>query len=379
MEISEIKLRLNISTVLNYYQLTPDIHNRLICPFHDDKKPSMQIYPETNTYNCFSSNCDTGSGDQIEFIELMEKKGKHQAIMLAKNLVSGISQTKHIRQENEADTSVLETKSSTSQNPDDINRKLLLEEYFSYCRESLTKHEKAIKYLKERKLDGQISPTIGGIGFTDGRFFENLEPALKKTAIDIGLINDDQSFKNKGDKFSDCIIFPLKNANNQIVDVYGRSIHNRENSKHFLLKDTTQGIFPGYPPPLSTKILFSECIIDGVSLLQSNLIQNNFFVIALTGNNSFKQEHLSILKSLKNLNEVTLFFDGDEGGKKSTFKIADIIKENLKTNISYVNTPAQEDANSLLVKQGPDILIKLLEQRQTLFQSKKKSIDLPSF
>ena len=53
MEISEIKQRLSIETVLVHYDLHPDKHNLLKCPFHDDKDPSLKIYPETNTFNCF--------------------------------------------------------------------------------------------------------------------------------------------------------------------------------------------------------------------------------------------------------------------------------------------------------------------------------------
>lgn len=43
----------------------------------------MQIYPTTNTYCCFSSNCNAGTGDQIQFIELMQKCTKHEAIVKA--------------------------------------------------------------------------------------------------------------------------------------------------------------------------------------------------------------------------------------------------------------------------------------------------------
>ena len=53
MEISEIKQRLSIETVLSHYNLHPDKHHFLKCPFHDDKDPSLKIYPETNTFNCF--------------------------------------------------------------------------------------------------------------------------------------------------------------------------------------------------------------------------------------------------------------------------------------------------------------------------------------
>ena len=40
MEIPEIKSRLTIAQVLSRYNLKPDKHMRLNCPFHEDKTPS---------------------------------------------------------------------------------------------------------------------------------------------------------------------------------------------------------------------------------------------------------------------------------------------------------------------------------------------------
>lgn len=53
MEISKIKQRLCIETVLNQNDLKPDRHNFLKCPFHNDEDPSLKIYTETNIFNCF--------------------------------------------------------------------------------------------------------------------------------------------------------------------------------------------------------------------------------------------------------------------------------------------------------------------------------------
>jgi len=44
MEIQEIKQRLSTATMLQYYNLKPDKHNRICRPFHEDKTPSMQVY-----------------------------------------------------------------------------------------------------------------------------------------------------------------------------------------------------------------------------------------------------------------------------------------------------------------------------------------------
>lgn len=91
MEISEIKQRLSMATVLQYYNLKPDKHNRICCPFHDDKTPSMQVYYKTQTAYCFSSNCKTHgkSLDVIDFIMYKENQDKHNAILKAAGMLNG--------------------------------------------------------------------------------------------------------------------------------------------------------------------------------------------------------------------------------------------------------------------------------------------------
>ena len=84
MEIREIKERLSIEKVLRHYNLKPDRHNFLKCPFHNDEDPSLKIYPETNTFNCFGCGA---AGDVIEFIERYDKRGKHEAILKAKSMI----------------------------------------------------------------------------------------------------------------------------------------------------------------------------------------------------------------------------------------------------------------------------------------------------
>src|SRR5690554_4804754 len=74
-EIPDIKSKLTIQEVLHHYNLSPDRNNRLCCPFHPDKTPSLQIYPKTDTAYCFSSNCKTHgkSLDVIDFVMFKER------------------------------------------------------------------------------------------------------------------------------------------------------------------------------------------------------------------------------------------------------------------------------------------------------------------
>src|SRR3989339_1269116 len=89
MEIRDIKERLSLQQVLSHYKLKPDKNNRLNCPFHEDKTPSMQVYFETNTAYCFSANCKTHgkSLDVIDFIMYKENLNKHDAILKAQELI----------------------------------------------------------------------------------------------------------------------------------------------------------------------------------------------------------------------------------------------------------------------------------------------------
>ena len=85
MEIQEIKSKLTISEVIKYYGLKADKQNRLKCPFHEDKTPSMQLYYKTQTAFCFSSNCKIKGKavDVIDFILHKENCTKHEAIKKA--------------------------------------------------------------------------------------------------------------------------------------------------------------------------------------------------------------------------------------------------------------------------------------------------------
>ncbi|MDD2388033.1 MAG: CHC2 zinc finger domain-containing protein, partial [Bacteroidales bacterium] len=140
MEIQEIKQRLPIEKVMQHYGLKPDKNHRLCCPFHKDKTPSMQVYPKTNTWTCFSSNCTAGSGDQIDFIMKKEGINKHEAILKAQDLLGLPSETKP------------KTKPIKPE-PMQQRTEILTESFQHFARSMNAKPEKAIKYLESRKLD----------------------------------------------------------------------------------------------------------------------------------------------------------------------------------------------------------------------------------
>lgn len=315
MEIKQIKEQLSIETVLNEYSIAMNKTKHCLCPFHKDDKPSLRIYPETNTYTCFG--CDK-TGDVIQFIQDIENCTKHKALKKAKELI-GTAEIKPTIIKHE------------------IQEEINYSELFVKFKQSLHRSKKAIAYLEERGIyDVKLEQ-----GYNNGTQFKQLK---------------------------NCIIYPLKNEKNEIVSFYGRNIG--QSGTHYYTANR-KGLYPKYPPAETQVIILTESIIDSATLLK----YTNFETLALYGTNGFTKEHKQALLKLENLQEVILFFDGDEAGEKA-------IQEHSKTlnqlfnnlSISKINCPQGEDINSLVISHSFEILEHLINERINLFGSETEFI-----
>ena len=252
MQILDIKRRLSLIDVLARYGLKPDRNGRICCPFHDDKTPSMQIYSKTDTAYCFSSNCKlhAKSIDQIDFIMYKEGISKHKALKKATELTMKYqpSNTKS-------------TPTNMTPNPPSVD----LTKLFRTLRQRYYRGTLAQDYAKERNLD----PKKLELGFNP---YSNTE--LK-------------SLKN-------CLVFPLKDIDDKVVSLYGRSIAKNPRSKHFYLKNRC-GLYPGYPGADTKTLIITEAPIDAATL-QLHRGNKNYSVLALYGTNGWTEEHTAAIK-----------------------------------------------------------------------------------
>jgi len=354
MEILEIKQQLTIEAVLTHYGLKPDRNNMLHCPFHDDKTPSLQIYPNTNTFCCFSSKCNAGTGDVIELIRLMEKTDKRAAILKAKSLL-GYIETKNTNEDQQ------------------LSRIAILIKYMESCKNGMAKSKSAQAYATERGLDTQALK----IGFTSEKLHASWNDRYKESAAAIGLLN--KSRDGYTNRFKNCLVFMLQNAQHHPVGVYARSISENTTGKHYYLPGPHQGLYPSYPDAATKKIILTEAIIDAATLDQQATITNEYSILACYGTNGFTAEHEQAIRELKHLEEVVLFFDGDEAGKEGTKKIA-IKLHQLRSDItiSAVSTPEGEDVNSLAQAHEKEIFTHLLNTRTVLTSTENKITPTPT-
>lgn len=310
MTIAEIKDQLSILTVLEHYGLRPGGKHpggksMICCPFHDDKTPSMQVYEKTNTVYCFSANCKTHgkSIDVIDFIMHKENITKHQALAKAAEMAGPAAP-------------------SGSE----------LEELFKAGRINAS-NVKGLEYLQSRGLDWRQLKEKHGI-------------RVSYNAVRSRMMRN-------------CVLFPLLDEQGRLVSLYGRSIFDIAGKKHYY-STGRRGLFPQYPDISTRHLVLTESIIDACSLLQ----HTPYAALALYGTNGLTAEHLEAIKRLNGLEEITLFLDGDPAGRQALSAVATKLKAVTRARISYVETPENEDINSLTLSHEPQILDYLVQSRQ---------------
>ena len=349
MEIHEIKSRLSILSVLAHYRLSADKHDMLCCPFHEhDKTPSLKIYPETGTFYCFGCGA---TGDVIQFIERYEKLSKHEALLKAASLAGEI-------------TAPVKTNATPVQEEvSKADRIKALTAAFTYFARSRTGRD----YLAGRAIDADKIT----FGYDAHNFHKQKEttPQLKELYLKVGLLKPDKYGRenNYHSHFDGCIVFPMLDQDGRIIDLYGRHTQKQE---HYYLPGTHQGLYPCYPKEDTEKLILSESIIDGATLLQLSPIPafpqgEGVSILACYGTNGFTGEHKQVIAALKNLKEIIFAFDGDDPGREGMKRLSETLYK-LKPGIrlTYLDIPEGEDINSLAAAHEKDIFTHLLKTRK---------------
>ena len=78
MKSDEIKSRLTIYDILNYYHIKPNSFGFFCCPFHAEKTPSFKVY-SNGKWKCFGCG---KSGDLIDFVAEYENTDIKKAIQI---------------------------------------------------------------------------------------------------------------------------------------------------------------------------------------------------------------------------------------------------------------------------------------------------------
>ncbi|MFZ5553523.1 MAG: CHC2 zinc finger domain-containing protein [Bacteroidota bacterium] len=358
MEIQDIKQRLTLAEVIKHYGHKADKQNRINCPFHEDKTPSMQLYWKTHTCFCFSSNCKTHGKamDVIDFIMYKESITKHQAIEKAKTLING--------------------------NPTSVSsptRENFLQNMFTYFCNAVHNSPPAKDYLQQRNLDYKALAATGTpAGYNAGQYHhgKRKDETLIALCLEHGLLVNNGLTSRTGEVAYNvfgkwCICFAMKNKKSEVTGLYFRSILNDKSKRHYYLKNST-GLYPHYPKAATKKLILTESIIDAATLLQQENINHHYGVLAMYGTNRLTEEHIKAIKELKELEEIIFFLNGDEPGRQSVHKYAPLLQNEIPhIIITNAEPPEGEDVNSLLQSHRQGAIEHIIEGRKQYKQTEQ--------
>ena len=325
------------------------------CPFHgsgEERTASFKVYDQTGTYHCFSCK---ESGNAIHFVRKFDGLDFTEAVELLASQV-GMEVPKH------------EAKIDTS-NASEINRSAL-QVFFDQLKSD--KDKKAVNYLKDRGISGEIAKTFS-IGYAT-----NSKPTLheklssKYEEFDLeesGLFgkNDNGDFY---DRFRDRVMFPIRNIKGECIAFGGRLLEDKKDQAKYLNSPETKtykkkyelyGLYESREINKRPDSLFLvEGYMDVIGLFQSG-IKN---AVASSGT-AFTQEQFR--KILNYTNTLYIVFDGDEAGQKASWRAVEnalpLIRED--TRINFIFLESGEDPDSYVRKNGKEAFMNLAKNSMT--------------
>ena len=323
--ISQIKDRLDIVDVVSQYVVLKKSGANYwgICPFHNDKKPSMSVSPSRGIFKCFS--CGAG-GDALAFLVKIQNREYKDVIMeladkygieLPKKYGAS-SETKSLKKEMiKACTKAAKFYHIQLRSADDAN--------------------KAMTALRKRDVDDNVIDKFT-LGWAPNKY-DTLYKELKKEFKDEILEKAGLILKsNSGgyiDRFRNRIIIPIQNENGEYVAFGARAVDEGQNPKYLNSSDSL--IYN------KSKLLFGlNSAQDAIKAEDGVVIMEGYFdvisaqahgvgnAVASCGT-ALTPDHVKLLSRYTKSRRIFLSFDTDKAGVNATTKGSNVIKETLST------------------------------------------------
>lgn len=344
--IDDLLQRVDIIEVVNrYVPLKKSGQNfSACCPFHNEKSPSFTVSPTKQFYHCFGCGAH---GSALTFLMEHTQSGFVDAV---ETLAAQVGMTVPTEARHNSET---ETRRPTH---DALE---LMQAATRYYRDQLKLNPRAIDYLKNRGLSGQIAARFG-IGYSpDG--WQNLEAIAadyqtSKSLLESGLvIQNDQG--RRYDRFRDRIMFPIINTKGQMIGFGGRVLDKGEpkylNSPETVLFEKGKELYGLYQARNAIRdkgrVLVVEGYMDVVALAQFGIE----YAVATLGTATTPQ-HLQ--KLMRQTDHIYFCFDGDSAGRRAAWRALENALPMLNDSVTcdFVFLPEEHDPDSYIREFGTE-------------------------
>jgi len=323
--IEKLKNQIDIVDIIEHFLPVKKMgaNYKCVCPFHDDRNPSMSISQSKQIFHCFA--CKAG-GDAIKFVMDYEKLTYPEAI------------------EKIAQISNFSLEYTNDKVPTQKENKHILEKANAFYRSEFFKHEAAVRYIYSRGInDAMIEKfELGWAGDSASTIRllqnENIEP---KEALEVGIVK--QNEKGIYASFIERITFPIYSHTTRLVGFGGRTISDHPakyvNSPQSVLFDKSKLLYGYHLAKQSIfekkQIIITEGYLDVIMLHYAGFTN----AVAVLGT-ALTTSHLPLLK--RGEISVVLCFDGDSAGINAAIKSSRLLAQN------------EIDGSVVIIKGGAD-------------------------
>jgi DNA primase catalytic core len=312
-----------------------------LCPFHDDRNPSLNIDPVKNVWSCKGA-CGEG-GDVIRWVARTEGVSDGHAIALLKRDYAP-SSGPVVKQ-----STVPKLPCPVTLGAED--RAVLLEVVRFYG-ETLRETVEAKRYLEKRGLKSAEMLERFHLGFSDRMLGPALPDRNRLAGAEVrGQLERLGIVRTSGhEHLRGSLVIPVMNLEGDVVQMYGRKINDNLRTGtdyHLYLPGPMRGVWNEEAFVASKEIILCESLIDALTFWCAG--HRN--VTASYGVNGFTKDHGAAFER-HGTKRVYIAYDGDEAGNKAAVKLA---VELIETGVECfrVEFPKGMDANEYALKVTP--------------------------
>ncbi|WP_195983573.1 DNA primase [Clostridium sp. D33t1_170424_F3] len=313
--LQELKMRSDIVEVVSsYVSLRRSGRNMVgLCPFHNEKTPSFNVYPENGSFYCFG--CGAG-GDVITFIRRIENLDYMEAIRLLAQR-AGIPVP-----ENHVDDGMAKLRTRIYE----INREAAR---FYHAMLLSEQGEPGLSYLTGRGLSMKTIKHFG-LGYSPSARFALTDYLQKKGYGSEEIIAANVAFKGRNggtvDRFYDRVMYPIIDLRGNVIAFGGRVLSDAKpkylNTSDTLVFRKSDALFAlnFAKNHGGEQLILAEGYMDVISLHQAGFAN----AVATLGTALTVEQARLMARYAK---EVVICYDADEAGQKATARAIPILRD----------------------------------------------------
>jgi DNA primase catalytic core len=290
-----------------------------LCPFHDDKEPSLVISPKQNLWHCLGA-CQRG-GSVIDWVMQAEGVSFRHAVELLQTDYQPLAAGPVKR------STVPKLPTTLVRNTDDAR---LLNQVIDYYHATLKQSPEALAYLEKRGLNHPEVIAHFKLGFANRTLGYRLPAKNRKEGAALrGQLQRIGLMRPSGhEHFTGSLVIPVIDETGQVQEVYGRKINDnlREGTPlHLYLPGPHQGVWNLSALQATKEIILCESLIDALTFWCAGYRN----VTASYGVEGFTAEHLAAFKRY-GIERVLIAYDRDGAGDQAAGKLAaQLLQEGL--------------------------------------------------